>query len=43
MAAEVHIYKHGLYISVLEQARVVILGKYVLPGVITTIYKHCHA
>ena len=36
-------FKHRLYISALEQARVLILGKYVLPGVINTIYKHCHA
>ena len=35
-------FKHRLYISVLEQARVLILGKYVLLGVINTIYKHCH-
>ena len=40
---EVHIFKHRLYISVLEQARVLILGRYVLLGVIITIYKHCHA
>ena len=40
---EVHIFKHRLYISVLEQARVLILGRYVLLGVINTIYKHCHA
>ena len=30
------------YLS-LEQAGVLILGKYVLLGVINTIYKHCHA
>ena len=40
---EVHIFKHRLYISVLEQARVLILGRYVLLGVINTIHKHCHA
>ena len=40
---EVHIFAHRLYISVLEQARVLILGRYVLLGVINTIYKHCHA
>ena len=40
---EVHIFKHRLYTSALEQARVLILGKYVLLGVINTIYKHCHA
>ena len=40
---EVHIFKHRLYISALEQARVLILGRYVLLGVINTIYKHCHA
>ena len=40
---EVHIFKHRLYISALEQARVLILGNYVLLGVIYTIYKHCHA
>ena len=34
---EVHIFKHRLYISVLEQARVLILGKYALLGVINTI------
>ena len=39
---EVHIFKQRLYISALEQARVLILGKYVLLGVINTIYKHCH-
>ena len=36
-------FKHRLYISVLEQARVLILIRYVLLGVINTIYKHCHA
>ena len=40
---EVHIFKHKLYISALEQARVLILIKYVLLGVINTVYKHCHA
>ena len=40
---EVHIFKHRLYISVLEQARVLILGRYVLLGVINTVHKHCHA
>ena len=40
---EVHIFKHRLYISALEQAKVVILSKYVLLGVINTIYKHFHA
>ena len=40
---EVHIFKHRLYISALEQARVLILGRYVLLGVINTIYKHSHA
>ena len=39
---QVHIIKHRLYISALEQARVLILGKYVLQGVINIIYKHCH-
>ena len=39
---EVHIFKHRLYISGLEQARLLILGKYVLLGVSNTIYKHCH-
>ena len=33
-------FKHRLYISALEQARVLILGKY---KVLNTIYKHCHA
>ena len=33
---EVHIFKHRLYISALEQARVLILSKYVLLGVINT-------
>ena len=37
---EVHIFKHRLYISVLEQARVLILGRYVLLGVINTNHKH---
>ena len=32
----------AVYLS-LEQARVLILGKYVLLGVINTIYEHCHA
>ena len=32
-----------LCISAFEQARVLILGKYVLLGVIDTIYKHGHA
>ena len=32
-----------LYISFLEQARMLILGGYVLLGVINTIHKHCHA
>ena len=40
---EVHIFKHRLYISALEQARVLIQSKYVLLGVINTNYKHCHA
>ena len=40
---EVHIFKHRLYISALEEPWVVILSKYVLIGVINTIYKHCHA
>ena len=31
------------FISALEQARVLILSKYVLLRVINTIYKHCHA
>ena len=39
---EIHIFKHRLYISALEQARV-LLGKYFLLEVINTIYKHCHA
>ena len=30
-------------IAVLEQARMLKLGRYVLLGVINTIYKHCHA
>ena len=37
---EVRIFKHRVYISALEQARVLILGKYVLLTVINTIYKH---
>ena len=36
-------FKHRLYISASEQARVLILGKYVLLGVVNTIYKHCYA
>ena len=40
---EVHIFKHRLQISALEQARVLILGKYVLLEVLNTIYKHCLA
>ena len=39
---EIHIFKHRVYILALEQARVLI-GKYVLLGVINTIYKHCYA
>ena len=39
---EVHIFKHRLYISASVQARVLILGKYVLLGVINTLYKHCN-
>ena len=38
---EVHVFKHRLYISALEQARVIIISKYVLLGVRNTIYKHC--
>ena len=40
MVGEVHIFKHMLYISTLEQARVLILGKYVLLGVTNTILSH---
>ena len=40
---EVQIFKHRLYISALEQAKVLLLGKYVLLGVINTIHKQCHA
>ena len=40
---EVHIFKHRLQISALEQSGVLILGKYVLPEVLNTIYKHCVA
>ena len=36
-------FKHRLYFSALEQARMLILGKYVLLSVIHTIYKHCQA
>ena len=36
----VNIFKYRLYISVLEQARVLIPGKYFLLGVINTICKH---
>ena len=35
----VHIFKHRLYITALEQARVLKLGKYILLGVTNTI-KH---
>ena len=35
---EVHIFKHRLCISALEQARALILGKYVLLGVINTFF-----
>ena len=38
---EVHIFKHRLYVLALEQAGVLILGKSVLLGVISTIYKFC--
>ena len=41
-AGEVHIFKHRLYIAALEQARVLILSKYVLLGVINTMYKQSH-
>ena len=37
MLGEVHIFKQSFYISALEQARVLILGKYVLLRVINTI------
>ena len=40
---ELFFFYHRLYISAFEQARVLILGKYVLLRVINTIYKHCHA
>ena len=40
---EVNIFKYRLFISALEQARVVKLGKYVLVEVINTLYKHCYA
>ena len=40
---EVHIGKHKLSISDFEQARVLILDKYVPLRVINTMYKHCHA
>ena len=33
----------SFYEQTLEHTRVLILGKYVLIGVINTIYKHCHA
>ena len=39
---EVHIFNYRLYISALEQDKVLILGKCVLLGVINTIDKHCH-
>ena len=41
-AGEVHIFKQRIYISALEQARVLILGKHVLLLVINTIYKQSH-
>ena len=40
---EGHIFKHRLYISALEQARMLILGKYVLLIFINTVYAYCHA
>ena len=40
---EVHIFKHRLYISASEQARLLKLDKYILQGAINTIYKHCLA
>ena len=40
---QIHIFKHRLYFLALEQARVLILGKYFLLEVINKIYKHCHA
>ena len=36
-------FKDRLCISAFEQARMLILGKYVLQGVINTIYKDSHA
>ena len=37
---DVHMFKHRLYISALEQAKVLIIGKYVL---VNTVYKHYNA
>ena len=40
---KVYIFKHRLCVSVLEQARMLILGKYVLLGYINTTNKHGYA
>ena len=40
---EVYIFEHGLYISALEHARMLILSEYVLLASINTIYIYCHA
>ena len=40
---EVNIFEHGLYISTLEHARMVILSNYVVLESVNTIYKYCSA
>ena len=40
---EIHILEQRLYISALEQARVLIIGRYVVLKVMNTFYKHYHA
>ena len=39
----VYILEHGLYISALEHARLLILSSYVLLASLNTIHKYCHA
>ena len=39
---EVYIFKHGLSISALKQARMLIFINYVLLASTNTVYKYCH-
>ena len=40
---QAHIFKHRLYISALEKPRVLKLRRYILLGVLNTVYYDCHA